>query len=126
MGLELIGVTTERNKETEKDDKYFLRRSSINNKVKAAEDFSKEDKRMYFIFAIISVENNNLAEENLDQLNETELFDGCMIHEYMKELKNSGYVKSRIVEDILYWSYGWRFYAEYEHAMDTSLLYNRE
>lgn len=121
LGLEVVGVESEGLKPIASAEKFFVRKvkNQISQETKSASTF---EKKLFLIFAALRIEKNAMEDETIEKLGTCKLFNDCAIKTFVKELKSMGYVSSKISDDKNIWSYGWRFYVEYEEALELSEL----
>lgn len=117
--LEIVGVGPSGTLPLEQTDKIFLRRQLPAGDKRVRLAASEDEKRLFFLFAVIQIENGQLAEDRLEALDECRLFAGISIGEFMKQQKAMGYFSSRKQDEDVQWTFGWRYYAELEDRCDV-------
>lgn len=119
FGLEIVGLSSGRNICPIPDsDKLFMRKIFRESVKRAKITVSLEEKRLYTVFSLIQLEDNNMEEARLSQIQKCKYFHSVGISEFFKKYKMLGYVDCRRTEDACFWSLGWRFYVEFGDSFD--------
>ncbi|KAI5173068.1 hypothetical protein PAEPH01_1845, partial [Pancytospora epiphaga] len=85
FGLEMEGT---QKLESGQMDRFFLRLASNEDEEikKVKPEVTEDEKRLFFVFAVIQIENNKLNGAKEDEIRKCRYFDGVELGEYMKRL----------------------------------------
>lgn len=100
-------------------NKYFVvtGKTLANRKKEIAhENISIEKKQLYTILGCIQITCNEF--KNAEMLKECSLFNSH-VEETLKKFKTQGYITKKIEKNEIIWQFGWRYYLEYSHFMDS-------
>ncbi|ORD93246.1 hypothetical protein ECANGB1_507 [Enterospora canceri] len=84
-------------------------------------DIPVEKQQLYTLFGLIQAELDKF--NSVDILKDCILFKNENIREYLKKVKGEGYIKQSVEDNVLSYSLGWRFYAEYGRFFNMSKFY---
>lgn len=120
LGLELVGISDLKICNVESAKKLFLRKLFREIKEEDAHlEATLEEKRLFTVFSLIQLENNNLDERKFNQIRGCKYFANIKLEDVFSKAKSHGYLISRKVDDNIFWSLGWRFYSEYADSLDV-------
>lgn len=125
--LEIVGAgCDEDGRQIELADRVFLRRKQARDGKQARLAASDDEKRLYLLFSLIQVEGNSLRNDRLEAVGASRYFDEVDIGDFMKGQRGCGYVASKKVDDVLFWSLGWRYYVEFHDFFDVVAHFRRD
>ena len=121
--LEIAGVSPSAPVYFEFSDKVFLRRilstdDELTDSKKFKPSVVDDDRLLFFILVAIQIENNSLAESKLDVIGSCRYFSQVSVLDTMKRLKGQGYLSCKRDDEETTWSYGWRYYVEFEDSFN--------
>lgn len=114
IGLQIAGITQNEVVQIKNGEKLFLRKI-YKEEVKKSKLIPTQEERMLFtVFSAIQLENNKFEESKIEILKMSPCFDQVKIIEFLAKCKANGYLTSKIENENVFWSLGWRFYVEYD------------
>lgn len=115
FGLEMVGVSVGKTSDFLFSDRLFVRNRLPSCTGRASD---ADDRALFFLLAVVQLENNNLNEEKLQNLKRSNLFRETTALDYLKGYRTLGYFASKRKDEVVIWSYGWRFYVEFGEGFD--------
>lgn len=116
FNLKMVGVSGSGMVCYKDSDKIFLRKILDKKSKKTKVTLNDDEKVLFFLIAVIKLENNKLEERKTKLLDECKLFKSMSAEEYLKIFKGQGYFAIEKIEEKENWVFGWRYYVEFDDS----------
>jgi len=127
LGIEMVGIADSKICAISACQKIFLRKTYDEApKGDCRVAVSLDEKRLFMLFCLIQLENDNLEEQKLSQIKECKYFKNFSLDEFLKKCKTNGYLNIKKANDMSYWCLGWRYYAEFDESFNVVEYFSEE